>query len=326
MSLFVSIASYCDPLLSFTLEQAYQKAAWPDELHFGIVDQSPLDAGHPVPVCIPPTQVSYIRIDAAQARGCCWARSIAMSLMGEQDWFLQIDSHMMFEQDWDATLIDKANVCMGITPDCVLSSYPTGFKFVDGVPTPVASSARLAAHVVESGTGFSGTDPVLSFKPKDLFGVGAVDGFHVSGGFVFSTADYVQKFPSDPFLYFNEEEASVAIRLYTHGWTIYHVHGVPIFHLYNPGSETMDRPRVWNAKTPDDQPPLWWSLVRRARERMNLLMSEDSSALGIYGQGSVKSLVDYARETGIDYLARKVHPRAYAGPWPPSAPRPPVIT
>ena len=322
MSLFVSLASYNDPLLRFTLEQAYTKAAWPDELHFGIVDQSPPGSPYPVPSCIPASQVSYVGIDAAQARGCCWARSIAMSLMGDQDWFLQTDSHMMFEQDWDAILIDKANICMEDTPDCVLSAYPAGFTFVDGVATPTVSSARLVGHVVEQGAQFVGTDPVLTFKPKELFGLGAVDGFHVSGGCIFSSADYVYRFPSDPFLYFSEEEASIAIRLYTHGWTIFHVYGMPMYHLYNTGSATQDRPRVWNDQSENSEQPLWWSLVRRARERMNLLMSSDSSELGVYGLGSKRSLEDYARETGIDYLARKLHPKAYTGNWPPSAPRP----
>ncbi len=41
MTIFISIASYCDPLLHFTVRRALDTARWPQALHFGVVDQSP---------------------------------------------------------------------------------------------------------------------------------------------------------------------------------------------------------------------------------------------------------------------------------------------
>lgn len=321
MSIFISIASYCDPLLSLTMQQAYEKAAWPDSLHFGVVDQSPLTAPYPVPASVPAKQVTYIKIEASQTHGCCWARSLAMSLMGRQDWFLQIDSHMIFEQNWDATLIGKINTLMRFTPRCILSSYPPSFKFVNGVPTPQSSSQRLIAHVVSPQGMFEPGNPVLPFQSKQLFGLGAVEGFHLAAGCLFASAEYVHQFPYDPYLYFNEEEASMAVRLFTNDWTTYHVMGIPIFHLYNENDGTINRPLPWDAKTQepkqaeDQDQPLWSRLISRARERMNILMSQDSSSLGVYGLGHKRSLQDYAEECGIDYINRVIHPKAYFGPW-----------
>jgi len=42
MSIFVSIAAYREPVLRFTLDRARDNARRPDDLHFGIVDQSDL--------------------------------------------------------------------------------------------------------------------------------------------------------------------------------------------------------------------------------------------------------------------------------------------
>ncbi len=51
MSIFISIASYCDPLLGFTMERAWKQARWPEQLRFGIVEQSPArHAGRAGPV------------------------------------------------------------------------------------------------------------------------------------------------------------------------------------------------------------------------------------------------------------------------------------
>ena len=315
MSIFISIASYQDPILPFTLREAYEKATWPDELHFGIVDQSPLDAAYPVPDLIPPGQVSYVKIQPEHTRGCSWARSLVMSLMGRQDWFLQIDSHMMFEQGWDAILMDKANALMTQTPDCVISAYPASFLFVDGVAKPQSATATLRAHVVSPDTRFVDKDPVLRFKAKELPGLAAVEGFHLAAGCLFASADFVSKFPWDPFLYFNEEESSMAIRLYSHGWTVYHTAGIPILHLYNEPANTIKRPLHWDARSEDSSAPLWSRLVYRARRRMNVLVSEDSSSLGVYALGTARSLADYAADCGVDYLKRELHPKAYSGPW-----------
>jgi hypothetical protein len=40
MRIFLSIVSYCDPVLPFTLQRAVATASAPQRLHFGVVDQS----------------------------------------------------------------------------------------------------------------------------------------------------------------------------------------------------------------------------------------------------------------------------------------------
>src|SRR5829696_6451250 len=121
MRIFVSIASYCDPVLPFTLERATSQAADPGRLHFGVVDQSP--AGSPR-VALPAGggRQSQVRIDVADARGPCWARAIAMSLYDGEDWFLQLDSHMDFDPGWDERLVAQAIALGAPERGLVLSS------------------------------------------------------------------------------------------------------------------------------------------------------------------------------------------------------------
>ena len=316
MSIFISIASYKDPLLPFTIKEAYEKAVWPDELHFGIIDQSPAESPYPVMPSIPATQVSYIKIDPTQTRGCSWARSLAMSLVSNQDWFFQIDSHMMFEQDWDAIFIHKANALMSITPNCVISGYPAAFDMVDGVATGTTTTQMLRAHVVAPSSAFVDGDPVLRFKTRELPGMAVAEGFHLGGGCLFAPIKFVSQFPWDPYLYFSEEEAAMTLRLFTHGWTIYQIVGMPILHLYHVVATASATRRLhWDASESEGVDPLWHRLVRRARQRMNVLVSGDSSSLGVYGLGAQRSLADFAEACGVDYLKRELHPKAFTGPW-----------
>lgn len=320
MSIFIGIPSYCDPVLGFTIAQAYEKAKYPDELFFGVVDQSPLDTPSLIPAHIPPSQVASIRVAPAQSRGCCWARSLVGTLYKDQDWFLQLDSHMMFEPDWDDFLCKKAQACLRISGGpCVLSSYPENFRFVDGKPVPDAKGLRLLANVVKAECRFGERDPVLSFAAKSLEGPAAVEGFHVAAGCLFAPGDFVQAIPYDPYLYFIGEEQSVSLRLYTHGWSIYHVRGMPIYHLYNTKDSGVERTLHWDkekGKAPaKTKKPDWISLDRRSKKRLTTLLWGDSTELGVYGLGRARSLQDYAVETGIDYPNGTIEPRAYEGPW-----------
>jgi hypothetical protein len=78
MSIFISIAAYCDPVLGFTLSRARATARWPELLHFGVVDQSPATAA--LVADLAPSRLTYLRIDPVYARGPCWARALALKL------------------------------------------------------------------------------------------------------------------------------------------------------------------------------------------------------------------------------------------------------
>jgi Glycosyltransferase (GlcNAc) len=317
MSIFLAIPSYCDPVLNFTLANAYEKAKFPDQLHFAVIDQSPLSDPYPVPAHIPAAQVSYLKIEATQSKGCCWARNVAMSLYKDEDYFFQLDSHMMFGQDWDEIMVRKMKACLNYSDKAVISSYPAAFRFVDGVATPDLEIQSVRAAVVNPGEIFH-WHPYFKFKLKLIKDKGAVQGYHIAGGCMFAPGDFVKTIPNDPYLYFNEEEQNIALRLYTHGWDIYHVSGMPIYHLYNEAPEktgTVRRPLHWDTAPESTEKPKWWAQDQRAKQRLSTLVWGDSSQLGIYGLGTERTLQEYAAMCGIDYAARTFSPKAFEGPW-----------
>jgi len=310
MSVFVSIASYCDPVLRFTLARAVATARWPDRLHFGIVDQS----SPPLPVATPagvsPARLSYLRIDPVYARGPCWARAIAMSLYDGEDWFFQIDSHMDFDLHWDQRLIAQAQALLGGRKGIVLSSYPNAFVFEGNQPVRRPSTEKVLAHVVKPSASFEPDHPVLGFEAQPLEQDVPVAGFHVGAGCLFAPGGFAQSFPYDPWFYFHGEEQALALRIYTHGWDIFHIPGLPVYHLYNtPDAGGPARPMHWDASHDAQRARTWWELEQRSRRRLASLVS--GAALGIYGLGADRSLADYAAFSGIDYAARTLSPRAY---------------
>lgn len=326
MRLFISVAAYCDPVLPFTLRRAYTQARWPERLRFGVIDQSPASMQFRGDNDVPPMQVDCIHIDPREARGVCWARALAMTLYDEEDWFLQIDSHMDFVPGWDALFIEQAERIARRQPQFVISSYPNGFVFDNGRPVPRVATTRVLAHVLREDAQFMSQHPVLSFmaQPVDLPGVDLVRGFHLGAGCLFAPGTYARRFPYDPYLYFAGEEQALAARLFTHGWDIFHMSGLPVYHLYNDGTGT--RRLHWDAEEDRGRRLKWSELQQRSMTRLSGLLSRQGSSLdfGPYALGRARSLEDYAQFSGIDYLGRRIEPKAWRGPWNPAPLQPPA--
>ncbi len=310
MSVFVSIASYCDPVLGFTLGRAVATARWPHRLHFGVVDQSPAVASVVEPTEFSPARLSYVRVDPVYARGPCWARALAMSLYDGEDWYFQIDSHTEFDLHWDERLIDQARALLPGRPGVVLSAYPNAFVFEGGRPVRRAATHKVLAHVVKPGAQFAADHPVLPFQAHPVDQDVPLPGFHLAAGCLFAPGSLAYAFPYDPWYYFHGEEQALAARLYTHGWDIFHVPGLPVYHLYNtPETGVPRRPLHWDEEHDAQRGHKWRTLEERSQARLARLVAGEP--MGIYGLGTQRSLADYAVFSGIDFGVRTLAPKAY---------------
>ena len=164
MTIFVSIASYRDPLLWFTVNDCYKKAKNPKDLVFGIVDQGSIPQHRAVEKTTFADQIRYVFIGSVDARGACWARHLAQSLYQHEDYFLQVDSHSWFDQNWDETCIALMQSNFTPNPKKLYSCYARGFEFIDGKPTDTSHTKDLIYSKIKEGEKFKDTDPLLTFS------------------------------------------------------------------------------------------------------------------------------------------------------------------
>jgi hypothetical protein len=311
MSIFVNIASYCDPVLPFTLDRAIATADQPAALHFGVADQSPAAAPRVVQLA-QGARLSLVRVDPLDARGPCWARALANSLYDGEDWVLQLDSHMDFDPHWDTKLIEQARALQARVahPGVVVSSYPNSFAFENGQPVRRGVTDKVLVHVVKPQAVFQPDHLVLHFEGHPVEQDTPVRGFHLGAGCLFAPGRFAWQFPYDPWFYFHGEEQALALRLYTHGWDIFHMPGLPLYHLYNnPESGAPPRPLHWDPQLDAQRNTGWWGLEQRARSRLAKLVAGED--LGVFGLGAARTVAEYAAFSGIDYAARTIAPSAY---------------
>lgn len=126
-SIFLSVATYRDENCMNTIMEAYEKAKDPEKLFIGLIQQNCnrdcrtgiMEDGksHPTepdPDChkivcqkMPQRckQIRALHIDEPESLGPYMARYFASKLWYGEEWFMQIDSHMTFYENWDAISI-----------------------------------------------------------------------------------------------------------------------------------------------------------------------------------------------------------------------------
>jgi hypothetical protein len=299
-NIFVSIASYLDPMLLFTLKDAMAKASHPERVHFGVVDQHPDDQRGAIAALPNARQVRYVRVHPEDTLGVCWARSTAVSLYVGEAFLLQIDSHMLFEPGWDEELMAQHGRLQERSTKPVISTYPYRFDIVDGEPRYTRNEGRTALVLrPHPEKGLSRDDAVLRFMARHLFTKEPVLGCHVSAGFLFTAGAFVEEVPYDPYLYFHGEEQSLAVRAFTRGWDIFHPLTMPLYHLYKEEG-TAYATHHWQGEAEARRAFRSSYLLDRARLRLNRLLMGDGLP-GAYGLGSVRTMEQFKELSGIDY-------------------------
>lgn len=295
MSIFISIASYRDPELTRTIKSAIGNAANPEELYFSVVIQD-FEDDTPDLSWVP--NLSLVTMHPSEARGAGYARSIAMKAYNNEDYFLQIDSHTVFEKDWDIICIDEHNKAKSIANNnkIILSYFPPPFHiepdksifFIKNdkkkPPYPTRQKPLLT-----SKNNWTAQRVEFSNRQKPY----PEESTTILAGFVFTTGNIISEIPYDPEISFFGEELCFAIRAWTRGWDIYSPSKVILYHFYL----RTEYNKVWDNK--NSKEISWKDLEKQSAEKQKRILC--GLEVGTYGAGSVRTIESYEKITGIDF-------------------------
>jgi hypothetical protein len=309
MSIFVSIAAYRDPELVPTLRDCIARARYPDGLRFGICWQHGDDeASAPE---FDDQRVRVIDVPWRESRGACWARAEVMKLWQNEDFFLQIDSHHRFVQDWDVLLLAHMNRSGAAKP--LLTSYAAPFD--PGTPRPPGEPMQMDFDRFTE-------DGIPLFRPRAIPDWRALErplrARFVSGHFLFAPGSFVNEVPYDPELYFHGEEITLSIRAFTHGYALFHPPEHILWHEYT----RLNRTKHWDDHVRSRGVEREWhecDAASRAKVR-RFLAGYD---IGAFGCGGVRSFADYEAYTGISFRHKAAQDATLRGDEPPNRPASP---
>jgi hypothetical protein len=296
MKIFIQIASYRDPQLVPTLRDCVKNAKNPDNLVFGIAWQH--DEKETLEEFKDDKRCKIIDIPYSDSKGVCWARHAVQQLYDNEEYTLQIDSHMRFMPDWDETLIGmiKQLQDMGYKKP-LLTGYVPSFNPDNDPAERVQRPWRMVFdRFIPEGAVF--------FLPEDIPNHESLNAptksrFY-SAHFCFTLGEFSKEVQHNPEYYFHGEEISIAARAYTHGYDLFHPHKVVVWHEYTRKGRT----KQWD----DDKQ--WGERNRISHATNRKLFAMDGEKQeghdGPYGFGTVRTLRDYEEYSGLLFSERAV--------------------
>lgn len=316
-TIFISIASYRDSELIPTLKNMVESSASPEKLFISVCWQDE-KRDFSVFTDMGATEKEYSEsnpdvmhlsyhgatiyvhfVQYYQAKGACWARYCCEQYYTDENYFLQIDSHCRFIQNWDSELIEYYLSLKKDFRKPIISGYPPGY-------TPATEDKEEVRNQIVARMVFNhfNDGDIPSFLPVALLDEKKHSrGCFLAGGFTFSVGQFVLDVPNDPQVFFLGEEISMSARAFTHGYDVVYPNKIFLYHFYSrTGCD-----RIWGDHTQEKKEKKvveksWVERDQISKNRVRQLLGiqySDDIDLGKYCLGTERTLEEYEYLTGI---------------------------
>ena len=218
MSIFVSIACLLDNDIVNTIEDCVVKSLNPSSITIGICYQK----DYTKPDILKPLEAKYknikvVRIDWKDAMGPMYARNKILSLITNEEYFLQIDCHTRFFKNWDSKILTQYNLCKSQSPNPIISYYPININNMEN-PKLLKNIYHICTFREVSTKGIKTSGRSIPIPSKPLKAIG------LTAAMLFMPCNVVKKIPIDPHLPFalhSGEQLLYAVRLWTRGYDFF---------------------------------------------------------------------------------------------------------
>lgn len=229
-----------------------------------------------------------------------WSR-----LLGEQDFALQIDSHMRFVPGWDSRLLQ---MYFSLNDDkAVLTHYPMPFDAqTETLPEQMYTRFDVQKFRETGLPEVSSAALSVAQAPAAC----AKTAFIAAGG-IFGRADMFRQIPYDPFIYFHGEEITYAVRLWTHGYNFYLPNMPFMWHDYNNNGRRRLHWQEHDAWRKQNE-----LATQRCRHLLRIAPAADLRALqdlARFDLGFERSLSEYEAFAGISFRHQTISEQARQG-------------
>ena len=296
-SVFVQIASYHDFELGKTILHAIKQSSKKHDIHFGVFNCYYQNNDIYIPKV---DNLKIIEKQAPDGIGVGRSRNIANSLYDGEDYYIQIDSHTRFKENWDDFLILEIKRYQeeGIKKP-LLTTYPGTYRYNDSLEEVVDWGDNVNAI-------YLGDDP-QQFKNNLIPGQravpteGSILNKSISAGFIFTLGEFADTDFNDNIAFWGEE-IFIAAQSWTRGFDLMIPSIQQIFHLYYDHEHPMQRSgrrHVWK-----DFVQEFNDLDLKSKAEIKRIFKEE--VVGKNALGAERTLKEYGTFAGLDFVTGEV--------------------
>jgi hypothetical protein len=308
-TIFIAIPSIEDTELVPTILNALQSAENSNRISIGVAYATEFKNKKLNEVLINAfkdfNNISFNFINVNKYYGAGWGRINSSKLYNDEDYYLQIDSHMLFDSNWDTKLINIfEDAKINVNKKFVLSGYPSAYHYnINKQRKNINNDWRIFCSKYVDGTLSDRYESISEYTlslpnwidvdPQDYWNNTDKKFFpspKVSGGFTFGDRDfgrnYAKYYPYAPLFY--DEEIIQSIELINDGYEIICPSiDIPIAHLYSVNINENGGERKFTTI---------------GHERSNLFITNYKK----YLLSNKEKIEFYKQKTGFDLLKNKV--------------------
>jgi hypothetical protein len=278
-SIFVSVVSFNEPFLKETILSAIKKSSKPERIYFGVVEQR-TDSNFADLKEI--KNVKHISMQVGGPLGVGIPRKLSMELLDNQDYCLIIDSHMIFNDNWDENIIRRIKHISKIYSEKVIISQHLPVLDVD--------DNNLVLYPEKK----KDTPCYLKFDGIFIDDIPIPNGhefyqqYALTCHYLFSLSKSFKEVVFDPRIFYFAEESSLAMRFITRGYKIFSTRYFPMFHLQKTNGKKIKSWQTLNGTS-------------RLQDDIEIVYSIFSGKeIGVWGAPSKCRLDDFLAESRLD--------------------------
>ena len=301
-SIFIQIPSYQDYELPRTILDCIANSSGEVNINFGIhvcwLNHNDIHIPKEYPNWV---KLNYQTSIAPQNIGLQRSRYISNKFYSGEDYYLQIDSHMRFEKNWDLDLIKLYNNYKNLGfKKPLITMYPSGYWY--------DSKFDIVKDETTQVTSIGFTERLDDFKNTYIphqtacsTTRGCLYTASVSGGFIFTSGDFSKIKPNKKIAFWGEEVLTAA-RAFTSGFDLLTSDKSYVWHLYYDHSKSKQlngRSFVWV-----DFSEKWEELRNESQLELNRIF--DNEIIGEGALGNIRTLGEYGVFAGLDFKNKQV--------------------
>jgi hypothetical protein len=293
--IFVSIVSYRDPLLEMTVDSLFDQQSGNHDIVISILDQSVSDfkyKDHP--------NIIYKQINPEYTNGVGWARHLNSLNITNEDFYYQIDSHSLFDKNWDEYLIkdfitakQKFN-----TNKLAFSNACKNFFFVDNLPVKECEFDNRTIQVKFIETCKFMDNKYLNAHGnfhKEIPEGEVLEAIHLHAGNFFTHSDYIRDVGINHNFFFFGEEQYLTLISFAYGYKLLHHTSIHNYHFQNTQEYIS---KVWYEPVIDERKID--EMKRRSIDYWNSFINSID----------VDILLDFYTYSGVNYITEEIDDRA----------------
>lgn len=297
MKIFVSIVSYRDPLLKMTVENILQQASSRHQITVGIFEQTAVEDSLETvaPELVSNAQVKYKRIDPIYSEGVGWARAINSMQIEDEDFLYEIDSHMLFDKDWDRYLVNdwrKARNKAGSDKVIITGSCFSFDIDEQGKPRLHTNHYPMTCKV---GYFHYQENNILGAHGDIIDRTDDVEpAIHICAGNFFTHTDWVRNVGINHKVFFDGEEQLMVLSSIANGYKLYHPRELHSYHYIGTGdyvTKQWHKPLITMEK--------YGEFVRKSIKQLSDYLEQIDEDV----------LEEYREYSGVDYINQRLEPK-----------------